>query len=279
MDDSIIERMRDELSIRGRSENTIRSYMDVIRSFRNHSQEALEKADTERARAYLVFIRNTRKLSRSSLNQARSALRFLVKEVLKRPWEPGELPCCRRSKKLPTVLARAEVRSLFEVINRPKYRTITMVLYSAGLRVSEATHLKPHDIDSSRMRILVRGGKGDKDRETLLSQTLLDQLRDYWRSERPKAWLFPGNTSGQPMNVSTIQRFIRQAGREAGIKKTVTPHVLRHTFATHLLERGTPLPYIQRFLGHDSINTTMIYLKVTSEGVDGIVSPLDDLGL
>jgi len=128
MADSIFERMQDELSIRGRSENTIRSYMDVIRSFRNHSQEALEKADTESARDYLVFIRKTRKLSTSSLNQARSALRFLVKEVLRKPWEPGELPCCRRSKKLPKVLSRVEVRSLFGVIDQPKYRTITMVL-------------------------------------------------------------------------------------------------------------------------------------------------------
>lgn len=278
MKDPILKRMREELSIRGLSDRTKSAYLDATRRFQKHYPGPLERITVEDARSYLVHLKE-RELSGSSINQARCALGFLFRKVLRRPADLEGLPFHKRGKKLPVVLTRHEVRDLIVEIPDLKYRTVVMTLYSSGLRIREATRLKPGDIDSSRMRILVRSGKGDKDRETILSRTLLDQLRVYWAKQRPKQWLFPGKRSGHPMDPATIQRLVRSAGQSAGIRKNVTPHVLRHTFATHLLESGTPLPYIQRFLGHSSINTTMIYLKVTSEGVDAVVSPLDQLGL
>ena len=152
-----------------------------------------------------------------------------------------------------------------------------MALYSAGLRLSEATHLRVGDIDSETMRILVRSGKGQKGRYVMLSMRLLEILRDYWKNYRPKVWLFPGKNPGQPISSSAVQRFLKRARKAAGIKKRVAPHSLRHSFAVHLLQAGTNLKYIQELLGHSSINSTMIYLQLAPECAEAVQSPLDTL--
>jgi integrase/recombinase XerD len=278
MNDPVLKRMQEELGIRGRSPRTSEAYLGVLRRFLIHYAGLLEDLDVADARAHLVYLKGQGR-SASTINQAQGAFKFLFTHVLRRPQDMERLPIHKRPKKLPRVLARSQVRDLIRTIKHPKYRTFTMLLYSSGLRLNEALQLKPSDIDSPRMRILVREGKGSKDREVPLAHTLLDQLRNYWCIKRPKQWLFPGTDPAKHMHKGTIQRVIREAGREAGIHKGVSPHVLRHSFATHLLESGTPLPYIQKMLGHGSITTTMVYLKVTAEGLDKIVSPLDQLGL
>lgn len=278
MNDPVLDRMEEELGIRGRSPTTISAYLGILRRFKTLYQEPLKDLDVEDARAYLVRLKEAG-LSASAINQAQGTFRFLFRHVFGRPEALERLPMHKRPTRIPSVLARSQIRELVREIRNPKYRTFTMLLYSSGLRVSEALHLKPKDIDSRRMRIIVRGGKGNKDREVVLALRLLEQLRDYWYIQRPKDWLFPGTKPGRPMHKATIQRVIREAGRAAGIRKPVSPHILRHSFATHLLENGTPLPYIQKMLGHSSIQTTMVYLKVTAEGIDKVVSPLDQLGL
>lgn len=278
MNDPVLDRMQDEMGIRGHSPRTIQTYVGALSRFHSVYRESLDGLRVEEAREYLIQLKKAGR-SASTLNQTQCAFKFLFLYVLRRPVDLGRLPSHKRPKNLPAVLTRGQVRDLIVGITHPMYRTVAMVLYSGGLRVQEATRLKPLDIDSQRMRIVVRRGKGSKDREVVLSRTLLGQLRDYYVIQRPKEWLFPGKYPDKPVNVSTIQRVIRAAAQEAGIRKAVTPHVLRHCFATHSLESGTPLPYIQKMLGHSSIQTTMVYLKVTSEGIDKVLSPLDQLGL
>ncbi len=278
MNDPALDSMLEEMSIRGRSETTIEAYLGVLRRFKQRHRGQLKDLDVEDARGHLIYLKEDGRFP-STINQAQGAFKFFFEHVLRRPQDLDRIPTHKRPKKLPRVIARSQVRDLILQIKHPKYRTFTMLLYSSGLRVSEGLRLKPNDIDSRRMRILVREGKGSKDREVVLSHTLLGKLRNYWCIKRPKLWLFPGANLEKPMHKATIQKIIREAAREAGIKKPVSPHVLRHSFATHLLENGTPLPYIQKMLGHSSINTTMVYLKVTAEGIDKVVSPLDQLGL
>ncbi len=278
MNDPMLDRMKEELDLRGHSPETTKNYLGVLHRFQKRHPQPLKDLKVETVRAYLLHLKKLGRLP-STINQARGSFVFLFKHALRRPEDLDRLPIHKRPKKIPRTLARSHVRDVIRQIPDPKHRTFTMLLYSSGLRVSEATHLKPSDIDSRRMRIVVREGKGNKDREVMLSHTLLDNLRNYWSIKRPKQWLFPGKNPAKPMHRATIQRVIRNAGRAAGIQQAVTPHVLRHSFATHLLESGTPLPYIQKLLGHSSIKTTMVYLKVTAEGIDKIVSPLDQLGL
>ena len=278
MNDPVLDRMQEEMSIRGHSPRTIQAYVGALSRFQRVSEEPLDGLRVEKAREHLIQLKKAGR-SASTLNQAQCAFKFLFLYVLRQPVDLGRLPGHKRPRRLPVILSKGQVRDLIINIANPKHRMVAMVLYSGGLRLREATRLKPHDIDSQRMRIVVRGGKGNKDREVVLAQKLLEQLRNYYVVQRPKEWLFPGKDSAKPMDERGIQKAIKKAARQAGIRKTVSPHVLRHCFATHALESGTPLPYIQRMLGHSSIQTTMVYLKVTSEGIDQVMSPLDQLGL
>lgn len=167
---------------------------------------------------------------------------------------------------------------LFRAIGNLKHRTVAMVLYGAGLRITEALALQLRDVDSTRMVLTVRHGKGDQDRQVALSTVLLDALRVYWRAYRPSNWLFPGQTADQPLGPSTIQRAVKAARLKAGIAKPASPHTLRHSYATHLMEAGTDLRVIQTLLGHRSLRTTQIYTHVSTERVRTTRSPLDDLG-
>jgi site-specific recombinase XerD len=194
---------------------------------------------------------------------------------LRSSFELDKLPFLKRHKPLPYVLSEKEVAAMLEAELNLKHRAILMTLYSGGLRLQEALQLQVKDIDSFGMRIYIRTGKGGKARYVMLSFTLLDTLREYSRLYHPKTWLFYGRQLDEPLNPRSVQRMIGNAAAAAGLRKRVTAHVLRHSFATHLLERGTNLRYIQELLGHSSIKTTMIYTHVSRRKLTEVVSPLD----
>jgi integrase/recombinase XerD len=216
-----------------------------------------------------------RALTPSSICVATGALRFLYKITLKRTWAVEEIPMPKRPRKLPEILSPEEVRHFLDAIINHKHRAILMTAYAAGLRVSEATHLKVTDIDSQRMMLRVEQGKGMKDRYVMLSPRLLDVLRTYWKSARPTQWMFPGEVPGQPITREAVGLACQKARRDAGITKPITPHALRHAFATHLLESGADLRTIQLLLGHRSLATTARYLKVATTTVCATTSPFD----
>jgi site-specific recombinase XerD len=229
----------------------------------------------EEARAYVLHLIEERNLSRSSIIQAVCGLRFFYQKVLRQAFDLESLPLQKRHRTLPQALTEREVAALFEVELDLKYRAILLTLYSGGLRLQEALQLRPVDIDSTGMRIRIRAGKGGKERYVMLSVVLLDTLRVYYKQYRPERWLFFGKTKSEPVNPRSVQKMIGKAAAAAGIRKKVTTHILRHSFATHLLDRGTNLRYIQDLLGHKSLRTTMIYIHVSRRSLTGVVSPLD----
>jgi site-specific recombinase XerD len=272
-------RMENEMRLRGLSPQTSKAYLRVLNNFVRFHKRPAEQMGAEEARAYLLHLINERKLSRSTTNQAACALRFFYKRVLRIPITLDEIPLQKKERRLPSTLSEKEVLALLKAVTNLKYRTIIMTIYSAGLRLQEAIRLEPADIDSAGMRIHIRIGKGHKERYVMLSSTLLAALREYYRRYRPGKWLFFGKARLEPIHPRNVQRAIEIAAKKAGIRKHVTPHVLRHSFATHLLDRGTNLRYIQELLGHSSIKTTMIYIHVSRRKLTEVVSPLDWLGL
>ncbi len=269
------QRMTDDLRLRNRSARTIKTYIACVAHFARHFQKSPELLGPEEIRQYQVYLVNERHVSWSHFNQAVCALRFLYRHTLSRDWAVTHIPFPRQPRKLPVVLSQAEVQRFLEAIKQLKYRAILMTAYAAGLRLSEVTHLQVSDIDSQRMMIQVRQGKGQKDRYVMLSPTLLALMRSYWRTERPKTWLFPGRTPSLPLDVSSVQRACRQAGLDAGLTKRVTVRMLRHSFATHLLEAGTNVRVIQTLLGHRSLTTTQRYTYVSAQTVHATASPLE----
>jgi site-specific recombinase XerD len=194
---------------------------------------------------------------------------------MRRPWDVEKIPCMKKPERLPVILDKGEVKRLFAATANLKHRTMLMLAYSAGLRVSEAAHLKIADIDTTRMTVLVRQGKGKKDRYTVLSKVALETLIAYLRRYRPTAWLFPGMIPGRPITIDSFDRVMKAAKNRAGITKAVTMHSLRASFATHLIEEGTDLHRVQLLLGHRSPRTTVLYLHVSRKDLSTIKSPLD----
>jgi site-specific recombinase XerD len=229
----------------------------------------------EEIRAYQVNVTTERKLAPGSLCIIASALRVLYKVTLKREWVDTEIPLPKKPFKLPVILSREEVAHFLESIASLKHRTILMTAYAAGLRISEVTHLKITDIDSQRMMIRVDQGKSRKDRYVMLSPQLLEILRVYWKANHPKEWLFPGDIPGRPISKDAVEQACQKAHRVSGITKPITPHSLRHCFATHLLESGTDVRRIQLLMGHRSLASTARYLKVATTTVCATTSPFD----
>ena len=269
------QRMLEDMSIRNFAENTQLSYVQQVSAFARHFERSPEDLGPEQVRAYQAHLVIDRSLTASSVGIATSALRFLYRVTLKRGWTPDDIPMPKKPFKLPAVLSPAEVMHFLASIDSLKHRTILMTAYAAGLRVSEATHLKVTDVDSQRMVLRVDQGKGGKDRYVMLSPRLLEELRSYWTAVRPKTWLFPGDTAAQPISKGAVQQACHKAHRACGITKPITPHSLRHAFATHLLESGTDVRRIQLLLGHRSLATTSRYLKIATSTVCATVSPFD----
>lgn len=269
------QRMIQDMQIRNLSPRTIECYTYHVGCFAKHFGRSPELLGMEEVRAYQVYLVQQKKASWSSFNQAVCALRFLYGVTLKQRWPVVQIPFAKRPKKLPVVLGPEEVRRLLPCVRALKPRVLLTTIYAAGLRLEEATHLEVRDIDSARMLLKVACGKGAKERLVPLSPRLLGELREYWKVVRPARWLFPGGTLDRPIAPTTVQKSCKRAAREAGIAKLVTPHTLRHSYATGLLEAGVDLLTISRLLGHRSFSTTLIYLHVRRPHLERTVSPLD----
>ncbi|WP_041645857.1 tyrosine-type recombinase/integrase [Aromatoleum aromaticum] len=269
------QRMLEDMGVRNLAPNTQSAYLKQVSAYARYFDCSPDELGPEQVRAYQVYLTQTRKLTPSTVSVATGALRFLYKVTLKRAWAVEEIPMPKRSFKLPVVLSREEVSQFLASVDHLMHRTILMTAYAAGLRVSEATHLKVSDIDSQRMVLRVDQGKGRKDRYVMLSPRLLEALRVYWKSARPTLWLFPGDVPGQPITRNAVGLACQKARRACGIRKPITPHSLRHAFATHLLESGTDVRTIQLLLGHRSLATTSRYLKVATSTVCATTSPFD----
>jgi site-specific recombinase XerD len=272
------QRMLEELQRRNYSTGTIRLYVQHVAAFAQHFHRPPDQLGAKEIRGYQLFLIQEKKLAWSSYNQIVCALRFFYAKTLKRPFLLQDIPFPRQEQRLPLILSKEEVERILTAPRRPKTRAILMTVYATGLRRSEVAHLQVSDIDSARMTITVHG-KGKKDRVVMLSPILLDTLRQYWRQAKPQHWLFPGRTPDRPISENDVFAVFHNAVRRAGITKHVSPHSLRHSFATHLLESGTDLRTIQILLGHRSLKTTARYLHVSQYHVRATASPLDSLNL
>jgi site-specific recombinase XerD len=270
-------RMQEEMKLRGYRPTTIEIYVTAVRKLAGHYRRSPERIEPEEIRSYLLHLLEERKLASASLNQTICALRFFYLQILERPWQVDKIHFQKRRRKLPTVLTEPEVVRLLAAARNLKEQALLMTLYSAGLRLRELTHLQPPDIESGAMRIRVREAKGGQQRYVGLSTTLLPVLRRYFRFYRPGPWLFFGESREEPIADRGVQRLVTLAARRAGISKRVSPHTLRHSFATHLLEHGTDLRFIQEALGHRHLTTTAIYTHVSPQALTQVVSPLDRL--
>lgn len=269
------QRFQHDLQLRNYRSRTIQTYTEAVARFARHCGRSPEHLGPDDIRAYLLYLLHERRASWSTCNQAVSALRFLYRVTLPRPWAIEQIPYGKRPRSLPAVLSREEVVQLFAAVPLPLYRMLLQTAYAAGLRVSEVVRLRVTDIDSSRMLVWVRQGKGGKDRCVPLSPRLLALVRDYWQHCRPTTWLFPGGTPAGHLSIGAVQRACREAVQRAGFTKQVSMHTLRHTYATHLLEAGTDLRTLQRLLGHSDLDTTARYTHLTQPLLAGTPSPLD----
>ena len=259
------------------SESTIRTYTAYFRDFQAYlGNRPLLEITAEEINAYLLKLIRDRHISASQQNQRINAIKFYYEKVLGQERKVYQLERPRRATPLPQVLSKLEVRTLLERTRNIKHRMIIALLYSAGLRRSEVIALKLSDIQSERGLLRIAGAKGKKDRYSLLAERLLEDLRQYYRQYKPQDYLFEGQGGGQ-YSSSSVAAIVSKAGVAAGIRRRVTPHMLRHSFATHLLEQGTDLRYIQELLGHSSSRTTEIYTHVSNRDFKKIKNPIDDI--
>jgi integrase/recombinase XerD len=275
--------MLEELQRRNYSEITTRKYLRVVSDFAKHFGKSPDKLGPNELRTYQAYLLRERKLTPGSVVNQVAALRFFFMKTLKRQQFRDFLPYPKDRRRLPTVLSREEVSRLINATGTLFRRTLLMTLYGTGMRRSELARLKVSDIDSQRMIIRVVAGKGGKDRDLPLSPALLEILREYWRWRKPKLYIFPTRTLGrkldQPISDKTVWIACSEAARQAGISKRVTPHTLRHSWATHLLEAGTDLRTIQVLLGHGDLETTAQYLHLSQRHLQTVTNPLDTLAL
>lgn len=273
---SLRQRMTEDMQVRNLALNTQMSYVQQVSLFARHFEKSPESLGPEDIGAYQVYLTNEKKLAPSSILTAVAALRFLYKVSLKKDWTFEDvIPAPKKPQTLPVVLSPEEVLQFLNCVGGTKHRAILTSCYAAGLRISEAVRLTAPDIDSARMVIRVDQGKGQKDRYVMLSPKLLQILRDWWRVERPKQWLFPGDIPGQHISTDAVEQACQKARRRCPIPKPTTPHSLRHAFAVHLLESGTDVRTIQLLLGHRSLATTARYLRIATSKVCSTSSPID----
>jgi len=276
------QHMLDDMAVRGLGPRTQRDYIRHVRSFAAFLGRPPDTASAEDVRRFQVHQRENGARA-PTINSTVSALRFLFTVTLDRPDLSRRLVLTRNPRRLPDVLSVEEVGRLLEAAPGIKYRAALGVAYGAGLRVSEVAYLKVDDIDSKRMLIRIEEGKGRKDRNAMLSPQLLELLRLWWREGRrrsvmlPHGWLFPGRSRTDPVSTRQLHRAVQEAAEAAGIRKRVSPHTLRHSFATHLLEQDVDIRVIQVLLGHAKLDTTAIYTKVSTRTIQAVSSPLDRL--
>jgi integrase/recombinase XerD len=277
---SLFEVLTQEMQLRNYSPRTIKVYTSCIRAFAKHiAPKHPRDAESSEVKNYLLHLLTEKKFSASTVNQVFNALRFLYVDLYQKPYIIGKLPRPQKEQKLPDILNDEEVLNIFRAVGNLKHRTMLMLTYASGLRVSEIVKLQVEDIDSRRRLIHVRGAKGKKDRYTVFPESIIGLLNQYWKTYNlgHSGWLFPGASPGQHLSTRSIQAVFGRAVEKSGINKPVSMHTLRHSFATHLLEQGTDLRYIQELLGHQSSKTTEIYTHVSKRSLEKIKSPLDRL--
>ena len=264
------QRMIEDMQLRGLSERTQAAYVLAVRQLAEHYDRSPDQITEEELRQYFLYLRNVKCVAASTFSVSLCGIKFLYQYTLRRAWPTLEFARAPKDKKLPVVLSTVEVRRLLQCIRRQCYRACLGTIYSCGLRAQEGVSLQVKDIDSDRMFIHVRHGKGAKDRYVPLPQGTLEMLRQYWCTHRHKVWLFPARSStgvlsaaSSPMTVRGVQRCFQAALQESGIRKPATIHTLRHSYATHLLEAGVHLRIIQAYLGHSSLKSTVIYTHLT----------------
>jgi len=273
---SVQQRFIEDMKLRGYAPTTQVGYAHFVNQYADHFDKPMDQLTENQLRKFLLYLKEERKLSSSSLIVAYAGLKFLHRVTLRRRWAVLDTMRVKVVQQLPEVLSSQEILRLFKCVQNLKHRAIMMTIYSAGLRVGEACRLKVRDIDSQRMLIRVRG-KGDKDRFVMLAEQTLTILREYYRYYRPGVWLFSGYDRTRPISKRTVQRVFQQARTRAGIRKPVSVHSLRHSFATHLMEAGVNLRYIQTAMGHVNIKTTARYTHVCRFDMSRIKSPIDTL--
>jgi integrase/recombinase XerD len=267
------QRMIEDLQLRGLSAKTQDAYIRAVQQLAEHYRRSPDLITEEELRLYFLYLKNDKHASRSAFTIALSGLKFFYQRTLRREWATLDLPRPTREKKLPVVLSTTEVCLILGCLRRPHYRVCLTTIYSCGLRLREGVYLQVTDIDSDRMMLHVRQGKGNKDRYVPLPENTLTLLRQYWSTHRHPVWLFPAPTRAgvpmssatRPMDESGVQRAFKAALQESGVPKDASVHTLRHSYATHLLEAGVNLRLIQAYLGHSSFQTTTRYTHLTRE--------------
>src|SRR2546426_680175 len=273
--------MLDELQRRNYAQNTVRAYIHAIEDFAKYFHRSPDHLGPEHIREYQVHLFRDCKLSAGTIEGRTAALRFLFVKTLRRPYLPDHIPFPKRQRRMPTVLSQEEVARLIDSAQNLMHRTMLMMLYATGLRRAELCHLKVSDIDSERMVIHVRQGKGSRDRDVLLTPKLLDTLREYWRWMKPKTYLFPGTVNNWRADVPITEKIVwtavAEAAKHAALPKRVYPHLLRHCYATHWLESGGDLVGLQKLLGHAKLEDTVKYLHLSRRHLRCVANPLDNL--
>ncbi len=271
--------MSNELKIRGYSKRTHEIYLRCMRDFIKFHMKSPVELDLDDIKAYQIYLVNDKEVSYTVFNQSVCALRFFYKNTLRKEWEIKHIAFQKKRKKLPDVLSAQEVSRLINAPEYIKHKAIIQTFYSTGMRLEELVNLTFKDINSDRMSVRIRQGKGRKDRYVMLSETLLETLREYWKQSDPKPYkhLFPGRGKDCRIHTRSVQHAVVMAGRKAGLNKRVTPHLLRHCFGTHLLEMGVNIRVIQLLMGHRSLSTTTIYTHVAKNYISETPSPLDVL--
>jgi integrase/recombinase XerD len=278
------KRLLEELQRRNYSPSTARGYVIAVKQFAEYFGKSPDRLGAEHLRRFQLYLLQEKKLASGTVEMRMSALRFFFKKTLKRR-DVGldDLPFPKRPRRLPTVLSPEEVTRLIEASTNLMHRTMLMVLYATGARRTEVSLLKVCDIDSQRMVIHIRQGKGSRDRDLPLSPKLLEALREYWRWKKPKVYLFPSTVGHRgveaPISDKMVWYAVKQAARRAGLSKRVGPHSFRHSFATELLEAGTDLRTIQLLMGHARLEDTTVYLHLSRRHLEAATNPLDQLSI
>ena len=275
--------MLEELQRRNYSQTTVNTYLKVVADFARYFRRPPDELGKEQIRAYQVYLLKERKLGVRTVGLHTAALRFFFCRTLKRAYPVEEVPYPRAPRRLPIILTREEAIRLIDCASNLFHRAMLITMYSTGMRRAELCRLKVEDIDSTRMLIHIRQGKGGKDRDVPLSPKVLETLREYWRWMKPKTYLFPGTINGsradKPITPKVLWEACREAAERAGITKAVRPHLLRHSFATHLVEGGADLPTVQALLGHTDLKPTSIYLHLSERHIKAAGTPLDNMEL
>ena len=270
--------MLEELQRRNYAQSTVVAYISALRDFARYFKRPPDQLGPDHIRQFQLYLLRDRKLATNTVKQRMAAIQFFFARTLRRPYLRGDFPYPKSPQRLPAILSQEEVTRLIDSASNLSHRAMLMILYSTGVRRSELVHIKVSDINSERMVIHIRQGKGSKDRDVPLSSKLLDTLREYWRWAKPKTYLFPGQSGGDvPLTTKAVWHACQGAVRRAGIPKRISPHSLRHSYATHLLESGADLRTIQLLLGHADIKHTTVYLHLSQRHLHAVTNPLDTL--